>query len=315
MGMIRKVCCVCIGLGTLFLVACAKPEIVDGVSLESASVTDSSLLDPGAYLVSVADSLADTALVEVPVAVAFHGFSASTYEWIEYKRFSDSIGASRFSLPLLGGHGRDYSDFKNASWEDWLAEPLQEYRTLSERGYQHLDLVCSSTGCPLILKAFQSGKFKGLTPPRNLIMIDPIIAPSPKLLTIVDIVGPVIQNVKSSCTDIEMAHWYCNRPQEALDELMELLSATRRDLEDGITAPLGTQVLVYKSKQDGSADPISALMIYQGLRESDGSKVDVRLVDSKIHVFTRSIGRKSWTAEDDELRLRTYLEMTAELGI
>jgi carboxylesterase len=292
---------------------CAEPNIEAGVNLESSTVTDSSLVNPVAYLVSAADSVPNDSLRAIPVAVAFHGFSASTFEWKEFREYLDSLGSVRLSLPLLGGHGRDYEDFKKATWRDWQDEPMAEYKKLSDRGYVNLSLVCSSTGCPLLLEAFESGRFKNLVAPKQLVMVDPIVSPSSKLLTIIDIAGSVMSNVETECSEVEKANWYCNRPQEALNQLMDLLTLVRGMLENGVVAPLGTQVTLYKSIQDPSADPVSALMIYKGLRESTKTKIVVHMVESKLHVFTRLAGRESWTAIDEALQLKTFAEMDSIL--
>lgn len=298
----------------LLLSTCSKPQIEEGVSLESTSINDPSLTDPADYLISVHDSslhdgmLLDS-LLKMPTVVAFHGFSASTFEWLEFHNYCDSVGNARVSLPLLGGHGRDYADFKKATWRDWQAGPLAEYKALADNGYTNLDITCSSTGCPLVVDALATGWFKKRTAPRRIIMIDPIILSSAKDLSLIDLVGPVIGNVQTDCTEIEKQHWYCNRPQEALNQLMTLLDRVVSQLQDGVTAPAGTQIVVYKSKRDGSADPESALLLYKGLYLANHAKIDVRIVDSDKHVFIRGAGRASWSTADSILQFKTFAEM------
>lgn len=286
----------------LLLISCAEPQIEEGVNLESISIDDPSILHPEAYLLSLQDSL-DT----LPIAVTWHGFSASTFEWLEFREATQ--GALQVSLPLLGGHGRNYIDFQDATWQDWQSGPWNETQALVDRGLTPDLHLCSSTGCALMVNAISKGLFDSPNSPAWLVMIDPIIFPSVKSLTLIDIAGPLLGNVEAGCLDSEKAYWYCNRPDESLTELMEVLGVVRQDLEDGIRAPSKTRILVYKSKVDGSADPISALALYKGLRNGDGSRIDVRMVDSKLHVFTRLAAREKATRTDSLLQMETFEEI------
>jgi len=289
-------------VGCILSSSCSSPTNTDAVN-------DVSLADPGAYLISVHDSVDNDSLKRLPTVVAFHGFSASTYEWWEYRDHSDSVGSARVSLPLLGGHGRTYEDFRKATWEDWQAEPLAEYKALSDRGYSNLNVVCSSTGCPLLIDAIKHGWFADKIAPHHVVMIDPIIFPSAKVLTLVDIAGLVLNSASTECTDTEKSYWFCTRPVEALNQLQNVLTYVRGELEDGVQAPDSTQIIVFKSIHDGSADPVSALAIYQGLRNGDGSHIEVQMVKSSLHVFTRGAGRAKWTTDDEALQIKTFTEM------
>jgi carboxylesterase len=39
--------------------------------------------------------------------------------------------------------------------------------------------------------------------------------------------------------------------------------------------------------KDPTADAVSAVLIYKGLKNSDRSKIDVEMIDSDLHVVTR----------------------------
>lgn len=286
----------------LLLISCAEPQIEEGVNLESITIDDPSILHPEAYLLSLQDSL-DT----LPIAVTWHGFSASTFEWLEFR--DAAKGALQVSLPLLGGHGRNYKDFQEATWQDWQSGPWNETQDLVDRGLTPELHLCSSTGCALLVNALAKGRFQDANAPSWIVMIDPIVFPAAKILTLVDIVGPLLGNVEAGCAEEEKAYWYCNRPDESLAELMEVLGVVRSDLEAGIRAPSKTRIVVYKSKVDGSADPISALALYKGLRNGDGSRIDVRMVDSKLHVFTRLAAREKASAADSLLQSETFEEI------
>ena len=94
----------------------------------------------------------------------------------------------------------------------------------------------------------------------------------------------------------EKKYWYTYRPQESLRELQTLLTLTRKDLEDGINLPKSSYLNIYKSKKDNVADPISSVLIYNGV---NGYK-DVNIIDSDIHVLTRLEGREKVTVKDKD---------------
>jgi len=129
----------------------------------------------------------------------------------------------------------------------------------------------------------------------------------------VGLLGPVLGYTTVELSTGEQGKWYVYRPQETLKQLMSLINLTRLDLEKGITLPAGTSMKVYKSQTDDVADPISSLMIYKGMKTSTGGNIDVQLVDSKIHVFTRLSGREGVTAHDRTLQHNTFKEMETKM--
>jgi carboxylesterase len=266
----------------------------------------------------------DSATLRMPVILCVHGFSASTYEW---KDFADYVGADNGSLVqagltdtvlvsrvLLGGHGGDLADFQKSTWRDWQKPILDEYDTLVARGYRDISLAGSSTACPLMLETFAQGFFNNKPAPREVFFIDPIIVASSKFLSLAPMIGPVIGNVESvGQTDEEKAHWYNNRPADQLEQLYTLINRVKNRLEDGQKLPKGVRLKVYKAKHDNAADPVSALYLKKGLTEADGSSVEVEMVDSRLHVFTRLGGRKNKTGTDSTLQRRVFDEMLQRL--
>ena len=94
-----------------------------------------------------------------------------------------------------------------------------------------------------------------------------------------------------------------------LSQLNEVIELVRSKLEKGITLPAGTKAKVYKSTNDDSADPASALLIYKGCTDHDGNKIDVEMVDSDLHVFTRLHARVTVSHADSLLQMKTFKEM------
>lgn len=229
----------------------------------------------------------DSATRVKPVFIAVHGYTASTFEWEEFREYAeDSMGSVNVSRVLLGGHGRDIDVFQSSSWAEWGKPILEEYDSLRSKGYENINFACASTGCALLMAYIQGGSFREKDP-NWIFMIDPIVVPSAKLLSLANIVGPILGNSPNPGSEGENEHWYVNRPQETLRELYSLINRVKNELESGFKLPKGTRALVYKSKQDGQADPVGVLLIYKGMRKADGSHIEIKMEDLRLHVMTR----------------------------
>jgi len=117
--------------------------------------------------------------------------------------------------------------------------------------------------------------------------------------------------VVSEGTEEEAAHWYTNRPTATLAQLNGLIGRVRSQLAGGIQLPQGSRAKVYKTSQDPTADPVSALLIYRGLRTAEGGAVDVQMLPSRLHVFTRLRGRDPATVA--EMNRRHQLDAFQEM--
>jgi carboxylesterase len=263
----------------------------------------------------------DSSLLALPVIICLHGFSATTFEW---KEFADTVTKNNFKLTgkgplpaadsilvsrvLLGGHGGDYTDFEASTWLDWQAPILAEYDSLVAKGYRNISFAAASAAAPLLLEAFASGFFDKQHP-REVFFIDPIIVASNKFLTLAPIIGSFIGNVEDIGTTEEQKHWYSNRPAKQLNELYTLINRVKNRLESGQTLPTGVRLKVYKSRHDASADPVGALYLKKGLRHADGSGIEVEMIDSRLHVFTRLAGRSHVDAADSSQQSTTFADM------
>lgn len=297
----------------VLLVSCAKsPDINNETMLDGDQIFDMSLINPEDFLISARYPNPSEVLKNTPVVIAAHGFSASTFEWQEFSEFAETKGTFLVSQVLLGGHGRSHEEFKNATWKDWQSSIIDEYNKLSQLGYKNIYLIGSSTGCPLIINMVKTNALTRAKP-KGIYLIDPIVISSNKTLTLVNALGPVLGYTTTNLDAGEEGHWYVYRPYQALIQLMELIDLVRKDLQHGITLPEGTKMKTYKSIVDDAADPVSAVLIYQGMKRSDGSKTAVEMVDSKLHVFTRLRGRESVTQADKDLQQRVFGEIAGEL--
>lgn len=298
------------------LLACnPQPDIDDATMLDGTQINDLSVYEPEKYLVSLATPYPTEQEKNTPVLIAAHGYSATTFEWDELREFADRDGSFRVSQVLLGGHGRDFADFKASRWQDWQSAICDEYRRLRKAGYKHISLAGSSTGAPLIVQLFTNGFFDINGAPDEIFLIDPIVVSSNKLLVFVNILGPVLGYTTTDLDEGEKGRWYVYRPQESLRQLMALINLTRRDLEKGITLTPGTRLKIYKSEIDLTADPVSAVLLHKGLRTATGAKVDVEMIPSSLHVYTRLRGRDHFTPEDVDFQQGTFQEMSERIKL
>jgi len=79
----------------------------------------------------------------------------------------------------------------------------------------------------------------------------------------------------------------------------------RKDLEKGITLPQGSSMKVYKSKKDPTADPVSAVLIYKGVKTFSGQNIEIEMVESELHVYTR-LNLRSYSPKDKTNQEETF---------
>jgi carboxylesterase len=111
----------------------------------------------------------------------------------------------------------------------------------------------------------------------------------------------------------EEKYWYTFRPQETVNELNDLIKEVRQSLENGVKAPAGTYVKMFHSKLDPTASTTSAVLTYKGLTLSNGNKIDVQIMDSEIHVFTRLSLRPNVTALEISNQQDAFSQMARRL--
>jgi len=298
----------------LTIIGCnPQPEIDNDTMLDGNKLFDLSLYHPENYLVSAYIPNPTTEQQNTPVIITAHGYSATTFEWDELRDCADSSKTFYVSQVLLGGHGRSYTDFKNATWEVWESSIINEYISLSLKGFKKIYLAGSSTGCPLILNMVKTGFFENYTLPKGIFLIDPIIIPANKQLTLVSLLGPVLGYTTTNMSDGELGKWYAYRPQESLQQLMDVIDVTRKDLQKGFVLPENTYLKVFKCKEDDNADPVGAVLIYKGLKTSSGGNVDIEMINSNLHVYTRLEGRDGVTTTDKGLQQSTFKEMESKM--
>ena len=291
-------------LFSVLLLSCKRVPPITNLDLDGDLICDSSLSYPSHFLVSLSG---DTNF-DAPVLVTAHGYTATTFEWLEFELFAREKGVL-VSRVLLGGHGRDYNTFKESTWKEWQKPIIEEYTHLVKAGFKNISLAGSSTGCPLTLDFLNSNAFDTLPAPKYVFFIDPIVIPSNKMLNYVGVLRYFIPFVTTNPTPEERNFWYHYRPVESLMQLHSVLKTVQAELKKKIILPPDTKMKVYKVKTDDSADPESAKWLYDGVKRYNGMAIDTVMLNSDKHVFTRLKGRESISVEDLQFQQNVFNEM------
>ncbi|MBG90501.1 MAG: esterase [Actinobacteria bacterium] len=297
----------------LLFMGCTRnsPTDIQPSWLDSSDYLAPSLSDPN-YLVSSRFESPSDLILNTPVIIAVHGFTASTFEWQEFKTYAEANANVLVSLVLLGAHGRSYDSFKQASWQDWAAPIMEEYNRLVELGYTQIGLAGASTGGTLIANAIETTLWQQA--PRAVFFVDTLVVPKDKMLYLVPYAHYFLSDQKSkSINDADRAYWYTYRPVEALKQLESVAETLRSQLEWGITLPAGTSGFIFQSQRDPTVDPISAYLLYKGLRDSHGNRLSVSTYDSDLHVLTRLDNRDLVTDKDRQNQRDIYTQIISAM--
>lgn len=297
----------------LMLANCHKSPTIPPDELGGGKIADASLANPAAYRISVSQPNPTPAQAQIPVIVACHGYSASTFEWDEFRTWSHGRTDYYIDQVLLAGHGTTYDAFKKSTWHDWESSIMNEYNLLVSEGYKNINFVASSTSCALLLHMLHSGFFNSASTTVHIFLVDPIIIPSDKMLSLIGALGPVLGYVTTDNAPGESVYYYHYRPQETLQQLEDLLVIVRGELQDGITLPKNVYLKVYKSIKDPTADPVSAVLIYDGIKTNGGGKIGVDLINSGLHVFTRLNLVPAVTDQDRQNQIYAFTDIAARI--
>lgn len=297
----------------IFLFACSPdPEIEEG-TLDSVEIVDPSLLSPEKYLVSAQIPNPTAEDNNKPVIITIHGYSASTFEWNELRKYlqeNNLTNSILLSQVLLGGHGRSYKEFQASSYHDWQQSIEDEYNKLTNMGFKNITFVGSSTACPLIVDLLKRNYFDDNL--KNIFFVDPIIIPSDKMLGLIGVVGPILGYIETDLDSGEEKYWYKYRPYETLEELNTLIIKVRKQLENGINIK-NKYLKVFKSLNDVSADPVSAVLLYKGIITNNG-KIDVEMINSSLHVYTRLDLRPKISEKDIQNQQNTFNQIIKKVS-
>lgn len=287
-----------------FLFGCSKQLTYSPGGMGDPKTRDISFMD-SSYLVSKRHGID----VATPVIIVVHGYTASTFEWLEFSDYADGRGAIPFkgvyvSSVLLGGHGRSLDAFRKSSWKEWAEPIVTEYNELVSLGFSSINIVGASTGGTLVLELLSRNIFS--EPPNSVTFVDSLVVPRKKLLTIVPYIYPFVSDIKNeNFSDEHKKYWYSINPKEAMRELAILIKLVRNKLEQDIAFPEQTTCQIFQATNDPVVDPQSALLLYEGILLHDGRKPMLSMVESDLHVFTRLSARKKGLVTPND-RSRQY---------
>lgn len=299
-----------IGLITGGYMALRTPVIYEDTWMDSPLTRDISLENPD-HILSQRYPNPTPEILQRPVIIACHGYTASTFEWLELKTFAESRSDVLVSLVPLGGHGRDVHRFAESSWEDWGQPILDEYNALIKKGYRNINFIGSSAGALLLAHYLASGAFSD-HPPGSIVLVDPFLIPQRKELSLIPYLGWLIGNIPASETrnPVMRRHWYNNHPVATLKELHELIQTVATEIEVGLPLP-ATTLVIYQSSGDRVSDPDGAWQLARKFYYNDGKPVQLNIIHSPHHVFTHGLARDegAWTSADRQIQEQTFRDI------
>lgn len=270
--------------------------------MDSPLTKDESLHDPN-YLVSTRFSEFSPALLNTPVIVAVHGYSATTFETDELRAYMEKKGVL-VSQVLMGGHGRDLDSFIASSWHDWGGPILHEVEQLKALGFKHISILAISASGAITVDYLDNGLLDGKV--EHIFLVDPFIESRNKALYYSSFLGLFMHNFPAwvGRNHIKVANWYNNNPAPTLTQLSQLVKQVRHDIKDGITIPNGMSVTVFQSDNDPVADPEGSYALVSSM---SGNK-NLLKIPSPHHVSIQGGARDKdeWSHTDIENQHRIF---------
>jgi carboxylesterase len=256
-----------------------------------------------------AQAAPDDASRSLPVVVAVHGFSATTYEMSTAATYLKSKGCL-VSRVLMGAHGTTVEAFKNSTWKDWEGPVAAEYNKVVDMGYTNISFLTASTGGPIVMELYTNPANPLKSKPKRINMVAPLLDYSDKnkiigLAGILQTLGAF--NKQSPNTGSSKGHWYSDWP--VTTEVM------KGRLRTTISIPDDTRIQIFQSNGDPTVDPLSGTLWVNGIH---GGLVSLYMVNSSIHVpigpdFIDDTGKDTWTDADKALRNRILDQVVASV--
>jgi carboxylesterase len=249
-----------------------------------------------------------------PVIVAAHGFSASSYEWVEFRDYVEGGGdgerGALVSLAVLAGHGRNTEAWSSTTWAQWSAPTLEEYRALRALGYERVYLALASTSGALFVSDLLAGAFDDVAPPDGVYLVAPLVLLGEKAIYGIDLFGWAAGSFENEVNDEERRLFYMNVPAHLLAELRDAAVGAETALNEGVTLPEQTRVRIVGGERDTVVDPAGFDLVAGGL-EGD---VELELLDTETHVHTRAVARADFDDADLALQRETFEDILAFVG-
>lgn len=195
-----------------------------------------------------------------------HGFSGSP---VSIRPWAEGLHAAGYSVyaPRLPGHGTNWSEMNETTWQHWYQEVEKAFENLRIR-HQRIFIAGFSMGGALALHlaAERGSEIEGL------ILVNPSIGDDRMIMSLVPFIKYFIPSVAGRGTDVAAPnpprHSYGRTPLKALHSLQKLWRKVRSELHK-IDVPL----MIGYSIQDHVVDPK-----FSGTVIDNVSSVDIREV-------------------------------------
>ncbi|TKC16409.1 alpha/beta hydrolase [Robertmurraya kyonggiensis] len=222
-----------------------------------------------------------------------HGFMG-TPQSVEYlgKEFSD-LGYTVYA-PRLAGHGTDYRDLENATYEDWFAELEKGYKLLKEN-CSTIFVMGQSMGGTLAL--WLGSKYKDI---KGIVLINPALT-LPSYEKWIGVSNPRYLDESAPDIKAENVHeiTYSKVPIQSIHQLQALMGRTP-ELLPLINHPL----LCFKSAVDHVVPPENTVYIFD----------HVTSVEKEIVTLQNSYHVASLDNDRDQIILHTHRYIQEELN-
>ncbi len=224
-----------------------------------------------------------------------HGFSGSP---VSIRPWAEGLHAKGYTVyvPRLPGHGTNWSEMNETSWQDWYREIEKNFETI-RNNHQRIFVAGFSMGGALALHlAAQKGKAI-----EGLILVNPSIGDDRLVMSLVPIIKYFIPSIVGQGTDVAAPnpprHSYGRTPLKALHSLQKLWRKVRNELSE-VDVPL----MIGYSIQDHVVDPKFSEMVIDNVSSVDIREVifensfhnvaldfDLPLLVSESHSFIRDV--------------------------
>jgi carboxylesterase len=205
-----------------------------------------------------------------------HGFTGSPHSlrpWAEHL----AAAGLRVSLPLLPGHGTQWTDLQASRWPQWFAT-LDAALTELQADCDTVFVMGLSMGGGLALRLAETHG-SGIA---GLVLVNPSVKRNRPVEALIPVVSLLVPSLAGIGSDIKLPGaaevGYDRTPLKAARSLTHLWRTVQADLPK-VTVP----VLIFRSVEDHVVHPSSSALILE--RISSGDVAEVLLHDS-YHVAT-----------------------------
>ena len=205
-----------------------------------------------------------------------HGFTGSPQSlrpWAEHLL----AAGFRVALPLLPGHGTQWTDLQTTSWQDWYGELDRALgRLLAECDEVYVTGLSMGGGLALRLAEQYGAAIRGL------VLVNPSVKRNKPVELAIPVVSRLIPSLPGIASDIKRPDTaevgYDRVPLKGALQLTKLWQTVAADLSK-VTVP----VLLFRSRVDHVVHPSNSALVLAGISSTDVREV---VLPDSYHVAT-----------------------------